>query len=319
MIPVGALAVQIVHTALMIAAAPLVAGVIPRIEGVLLGRVGPPVLQPYRMLQRLARKQPVVAENASFVFTSAPLVCFAAMAVAAFLVPSFALGMLSAPIADLLAIIGLIALARCALALAAMDVGTGFGGIGASRTMAYAAFAEPALLLVILVLAAPGGTTNLDAIAALLRESPRGVLLSVALTVVPMTAVALVENGRMPVGDPAAQREFGMAQQAMVLEYSARDLALLEAAGMLRLLVWLDLIATVFLPFGLAPPDAGPLDWLIGLLAWAAKMLALACCLAGLEISASRMRLFRIPQFLGMAALLGLLAAMLVFISQGSA
>ncbi len=145
-------------------------GCIRRLKARLLGRVGPPLLQPWRDLLRLLRKQPVMAENASWLFAAAPAGCLAAIAAAAALVPSFALGMASAPLADLLVIAGLLALARCILALAAMDVGTAFGGIGASREMTFAVFAEPALLLVIFTLALLAGTTNLDVIAACLRE-----------------------------------------------------------------------------------------------------------------------------------------------------
>ena len=137
--------IQLVHVALLLAAAPLLVGLIRRIKARLVGRAGPPLMQPYRDLLRLARKQPVLAENASVVFRAAPLASFAATAAAAALVPSFALGMATAPVADLLVIAGLLTIARVALALAAMDVGTAFGGIGASREMSFAAFAEPAL------------------------------------------------------------------------------------------------------------------------------------------------------------------------------
>jgi formate hydrogenlyase subunit 4 len=160
-----ALLVQVLHIALVLAAAPLLVGYLRRMKARLLGRGGPPLTQPWRDLARLARKQPVMAENASWLFAGAPAASFAATLAAAALVPSFALGMTTAPIADLLVIAGLLTLGRCTLALAGMDIGTAFGGIGASREMTFAVFAEPALLLVIFTLALLAGTTNLDAVA----------------------------------------------------------------------------------------------------------------------------------------------------------
>ena len=172
------LAAEILHLGLMLAAAPLLIGCIRTLKARLLGRVGPPVMQPWHDLIRLARKQPVLAENASFLFAAAPTIGFAATLAAAALVPSFALGMSTAPVADLLVIAGLLALGRCTLALAGMDVGAAFGGIGASREMSFAVFAEPALILAIFTLTLLAGTTNLDGVAAVLREGSSGLRVS---------------------------------------------------------------------------------------------------------------------------------------------
>jgi formate hydrogenlyase subunit 4 len=315
----AALLIQIVHVALLLAAGPLVVGLIRRIKARLVGRVGPPVLQPYRDLLRLTRKQPVLAENASLLFRTAPLASFAATAVAAALVPSFALGMATAPVADLLVIAGLLTMARVALALAAMDVGTAFGGIGASREMSFAAFAEPALVLVFLTLMLLAGSTNLDLIAGLLRDGSLGLRVSLGLALVSTLAVAVAENGRIPVDNSASHLELGMVHEAMVLEYGGPDLALIEATAALRLLLWFTLIATIFIPFGIAPVGAGPVAWAIGLAAWLAKMLCLALALAVFETSLAKMRVFRVPEFLGIAVLLGLLAAVFLFVSTGFA
>jgi formate hydrogenlyase subunit 4 len=315
----AALLIQILHAALLLAAGPLVVGLIRRIKARLVGRVGPPVLQPYRELLRLARKQPVLAENASLLFRAAPLASFAATAAAAALVPSFALGMATAPVADLLVIAGLLTMARVALALAAMDVGTAFGGIGASREMSFAAFAEPALVLVFLTLMLLAGSTNLDLIAGLLRDGSLGLRVSLGLALVSTLAVAVAENGRIPVDNPASHLELGMVHEAMVLEYGGPDLALIEATAALRLLLWFTLIATIFIPFGIAPAGAGPVAWAIGLAAWLAKMLGLALALAVFETSLAKMRVFRVPEFLGIAVLLGLLAAVFLFVSTGFA
>jgi formate hydrogenlyase subunit 4 len=312
-----ALLLQTVHVALLLAVAPLLVGLIRRLKARLVGRIGPPVLQPYRDLRRLARKQTVLAENASLLFRLAPQASFAATTAAAALIPSFALGMATAPVADLLVIAGLLTMARVILALAAMDVGTAFGGIGASREMTFSAFAEPALLLVFFTLMLLAGTTNLDVIAGLLRDGSFGLRVSLGLALVSTLAVAVAENGRIPVDNPASHLELGMVHEAMALEYSGPDLALVEATAALRLLLWFSLIAAIFIPFGIAPDGGGVVAWAIGLAVWVPKMLGLALALAVFETSIAKMRVFRVPEYLGIAVLLGLLAAVFLFVSTG--
>ena len=311
------LASLVVHLVLALTLAPVLVGFIRWAKARLVGRVGPPVTQPWRDLLRLARKQPVLAENASWLFRAAPATVFAATLAAVALVPGFALGIATAPLADLLAIVGLLALARCTLALAGLDIGTAFGGIGASRAMTFAVFAEPAMLLVIFALALLAGTTNLDAIAVVLRDSGVGPRLSLGLALVAIVVVAIVENGRIPIDNPATQLELTMVREAMALEYSARHLALIEWAAALKLLLWMTLIATIFVPFGMAVPESGPLVWLLALPVWAMKVGVLASVLVLFESAIARMRVFRVPEFLGVAVLLGLLAAVFVFVSQG--
>jgi formate hydrogenlyase subunit 4 len=311
------LIIQLLHAVLMLAAAPLVVGGVRWIKARLLGRQGAPLLQPLWDFRRKLRKQPVVAENASFLFLHAPTACLAATGAAVLLVPSFAQGMASAKLADLVVIAGLLSLARVTLALAAMDVGTAFGGLGASRAMSFAVFAEPALLLVFLTLALLAGTTSLDAVVALLRDGALGLRVSLGLVLIVMIMVALAENGRLPVDNPAAHLELTMVHEAMLLEYSGRHLAMLELAAALRLVLWLTLLGTIFAPLGLAPVGAGPLAWLVGLVAWGAKTALLCVALAVFEVVVAKMRVFRVPEFLGVALLLGLLAALFLFVSTG--
>ncbi len=316
---VVALLAQLLHIGLMLLAAPLVVGLIRKVKARLLGRIGPPILQPWRDLARLARKQPVLAENASWVFSGAPAVAFTATLAAAALVPSFALGMTGAPLADLLVIAGLLTLARCALGLAGMDVGTAFGGIGSSREMMFAVFAEPALLLVIFTLSLLAGSTNLDAIAGALHDGALGLRVSLGLGLIAMLAIAIAENGRIPVDNPATHLELTMVHEAMVLEYSGRHLALIEAAAMLKLVVWLGLIACIFVPFAIAPAGAPATAWGLGLLGWVGKIGLLLLGLAGFETAIAKMRVFRVPEFLGIAVLFALLAVVVLFVSQGFA
>jgi formate hydrogenlyase subunit 4 len=303
----------------MLALAPVLVGFIRRVKARALGRVGPPVMQPWRDLRRLARKQPVLAANASWLFAAAPAAGFAATLAAAALVPGFALGMATASLADLIVIAGLLTLARCVLALAALDTGTAFGGIGASRDMTFATFAEPAMMLVIFTLALMLGTTNLDAIALVLRDATVGLRVSLGLALVAIVAVAIAETGRIPVDNPATHLELTMVHEAMVLEYSGRHLALIEWAAALRLLLWMTLIAAIFAPFGIATPQSGPLGWLLAVPLWMAKVGVTATVLALFESAIAKMRVFRVPEFLGIAVLLGLLAAVFLFVSQGIA
>ncbi len=314
-----ALLAQGLHVVLMLAAAPCLVGFIRTLKARLLGRRGPPILQPWRDLVRLARKQPVLAENASWLFVGAPAAAFVATLAAAALLPSFARGMTTSGLADLLVIAGLLTAARVILGLAAMDVGTAFGGIGASREMLFATFAEPAFLLVIFTLSLLAGSTNLDVIAGVLQGPNIGLRVSLGLALITMLALAIAENGRIPVDNPGTHLELTMVHEAMVLEYSARHLALIEAAAALKLLVWFNLIAAIFLPFGLAPPGAPVAGWALGLLAWGGKILLLALALAGFETSIAKMRVFRVPEFLGIAILFALLAVVFLFVSQGFA
>ncbi len=294
-------AAQLLHIALTLAAAPTLVGIIHWIEARLTGRVGPPPLQPWRDLSRLLRKEPVLAESASDVTITAPLISAAAIAIAAALVPSFALGMSLAPFADLLVIIGLLALSRGALALANMDAGTALGGMTASREMNLASLTEPALLLVVFVLALLAGSSNLDLIAAMQQESATDWRTPVVLAAAATLLVAFVNN----------------SPRTTPLEFSGRDLALIEATDALRLLLWFNLIGAIFLPFGMAPSSASPLAWLVGLASWLTRTLLLAVAAAVVPIAVGRLRMTRIAQILGVAILLGLLAVAYLFAGMG--
>jgi formate hydrogenlyase subunit 4 len=315
----ASLLTQALHLALILVAAPLVVGVIRWLKARLLGRRGASPLQPLRDLEKLLRKQPILAENASSISEAAPYVALAATIAAAALVPSFAHGMALAPLADLILLAGLLAAGRVALALAGLDAGTPFGGLGAAREMSFAVFAEPAFLLCVLTLAILAGTTNLDAIAGTMRDGQLGLRVSLALAFIALLAVAVAENARIPVDNPATHLELTMVHEAMLLEASGRHLALWEAQSALRLTLWLALVAAIFVPFGAARPGAGPIAWSIGLLAWIAKMGVLCLALAVFESAIAKMRVFRVPEFLGAALLLALLAVALLFVSTGLA
>jgi formate hydrogenlyase subunit 4 len=311
------LLVQGAQMALVLLLAPLLVGFVRKTKARLLRRQGPPLRQPYRDLLRLLRKEAVVAENASWLFRVAPYLIFAATWVAAALVPTFATGLMFSWTADLIAIIALLASARFFLALAGMDVGTSFGGIGASREVMIASLAEPAMIMIVFVLALVAGATQLSTIAAFMLSSEVGLRVSLGLALIALIIVAIAENARIPVDNPATHLELTMIHEAMVLEYSGRHLALIEFAASLKLLLYLSLIACVFVPWGLAPAGAGIAAYALGVLAYGAKLTAIAFLLALFETAIAKMRVFRVPEFLGAALMLGLLGTLLLFVSRG--
>jgi len=316
---IGALLTQILHGALVVAAAPFLLGWVRWVKARLLGRRGASPMQPWRDIRKLLRKRPILAEHATVVTRAAPHLALAATLLAALLVPGFAGGMALAPLSDLVFLAGLLALARAALALAGWDAGNGFGAMGAGREMAFAPFAESAMLVAVLTLAVLAGTTGLDAMAALFREGGQGLRVSLLFALLALLAVAIAENGRVPVDNPATHLELTMVHEAMILEASGRHLALWEMQAALKLLTWMALLAAIFLPFGMAPAGSGPLAWAVGLLAWGAKLALLGAALAVFETAIAKMRVFRVPEFLGGALLLALLAAALLFVSTGLA
>jgi formate hydrogenlyase subunit 4 len=310
------LAVQGAQMALVLAFAPLLTGFVRKVKARLLRRRGPPVWQPYLDLVRLLRKDVVLAENASWLFRSAPYLIFAATWVAAALVPTFATGLAFSWTADLIAIIALLGSARFVLALAGMDVGTSFGGIGSSREAMIASLAEPAMLLVVFMLALIAGSTQLSTVAAFMASPDVGLRVSLGLALVALVMVAIAENARVPVDNPATHLELTMVHEAMVLEYSGRHLAVVELAASLKLLLYLSLIACVFAPWGLAPAEADAASHAIGAASWLAKLAAAGFLLALFETAIAKMRVFRVPEFLGAALMLALLGTLLRFVSE---
>ncbi|VUX46819.1 putative hydrogenase protein [Candidatus Defluviicoccus seviourii] len=308
--------VQGMQMALVLIVAPLLTGLVRKIKARLLRRQGPSLLQPYRDLHRLLRKEVVLADNASWLFRIAPYVVFTAIWVAAALVPTFATGLLFSWSADLIAIVALLGTARFFLALAGLDVGTSFGGIGSSREMMIASVAEPALLMAAFTLSLLAGTTQLSAIANFMLSQHVGLRISLGLVFVALLIAALAENARIPVDNPATHLELTMVHEAMVLEYSGRHLAMIEGAAFVKLLLYASLMACVFAPFGMAAAGDGPLAYLAGIAAYLVKLLLAAVVLAVFETSIAKMRVFRLPEFIGTALMLGLLGTLLLFVTR---
>lgn len=250
-----ALATQGAQMLLVLALAPLLVGLTRKTRARLMRRVGPPLLQPYRDLVKLMRKEAVIAENASWLFRSAPYLIFVATWVAAALVPTFATGLIFSWTADLIAITALLGSARFFLALVGMDVGTSFGGIGSSREAMFATLAEPAMIMIVFTVALVAGSTQLSSVVAY-TLSHIELRVSLGLALVGLMIVAIAENARIPVDNPSTHLELTMVHEAMILEYSGRHLAVIEMAAALKLLLYISMIACIFAPWGLAPPGA---------------------------------------------------------------
>ncbi len=310
------LAVQAAQMLLVLALAPLLIGFVRKVKARLLLRQGPPLLQPYRDLVRLLRKEVVLANNASWLFRAIPYLIFAATWVGAALVPTFASGLIFSWSADLIAIVALLGTARFLLALAGLDIGTSFGGIGSSREVMIATIAEPAMLMIVFTLALVAGTTQLSAMAEFLSSGEAGLRVSLGMALIALIMVAIAENARIPVDNPATHLELTMVHEAMVLEYSGRHLALIDLAAEIKLLIYLSLIACLFLPWGIAPPGAPFAALALGIGASVTKLAALGFLLGLFETSIAKMRVFRVPDFLGVALMLGLLATLLMFVSR---
>jgi formate hydrogenlyase subunit 4 len=310
------LAVQGTQMALVLLLAPLLTGFIRKVKARLLRRQGPPLLQVYRDLWRLLRKEAVIAESASWLFRAAPYLIFAATWVAAALVPTFATGLLFSWSADLIAIVALIGSARFFLALAGLDVGTSFGGIGASREVMIASLAEPAMIMIVFSLALIAGSTQLSTVASYMLSADVGLKVSLAMGLVALVMVAIAENSRIPIDNPATHLELTMVHEAMVLEYSGRHLAMIKLAGSLKLLLYLSLIGCIFTPWGLASAGAGPAAYALGALAYLGKLALGGFLLALFETSIAKMRVFRVPEFLGAALMLGLLGLLILFVTR---
>jgi formate hydrogenlyase subunit 4 len=310
------LAFQGAQMLLVLLLSPLLTGFVRKIKARLLRKQGPPLLQPYRDLIRLMRKEVVLADSASWLFRVIPYIVFAGTWVAASLVPTFRGGLLFSWSADLIAIIALLGSARFFLALAGLDVGTSFGGIGSSREVMIATLAEPAMLMIVFTLALVAGSTRLSTMANYMLSGEVGLRVSLGLALIALIMVAIAENARIPIDNPSTHLELTMVHEAMVLEYSGRHLALIDLSSELKLLLYVSVIACLFLPWGIVGHELSSLAVAVGVGSYLVKLAVGGFLLAVFETSIAKMRVFRVPAFLGAALMLGLLATLLLFVSR---
>jgi formate hydrogenlyase subunit 4 len=291
--------------------APLAQGVIKTVKARFQNRRGPGLLQPWRDILKLLARQSVVSEQASWVFCWAPFVYGGALVAAAALVPLLTKRSPAPSVGDAIVFVGLLALARFALALAALDTGSNFGGMGASREVTFAALVEPALLLVLFAVALPVGSTSLTALVGDGRPGAGDLLACAALLI-----VLVAETGRIPIDNPDTHLELTMAHEGMLLEYSGRPLGVLHWTTQVKQLAFLSLLAALFLPWGMAPAGSRELSELaLGLGAWALKIVGLGLLLAIIETGYAKLRIFRAPDLLGLASVLGTLAVLATYVA----
>jgi formate hydrogenlyase subunit 4 len=306
---------QFGEVVLAIALAPLFAGWIAQCRAWMQSRSAPPLTQQYRMLRKLFNKDAALAESASRLFRIAPYVLFATMVLAAAVIPSVVTDLPFARAADAIALIGLFATARVFQALAAMDIGTSFGTLGARREMMVGFLAEPAILMVFFNAFLLFGSTALTGIVDSYSTHPSVIDPSVIFAAIAFVMVMLAENARIPIDNPATHLELTMIHEAMVLEYSARHLALVEWASSLKLLNYACIGIALFLPWGIAIHGASVTAVLIGIAALVVKLAFCGAGLALIESLSAKLRIFRAPEFLAMAfliAVLGLLVHLLL-------
>ncbi|PYM71110.1 MAG: formate hydrogenlyase [Candidatus Rokuibacteriota bacterium] len=306
--------VAIAQTALALLLAPGLVGLIRWLKARLQNRRGAPVWQPYLELRKLFAKEVVVSSNASWLFRAAPFVVFASTVAVAFLVPVLAVPSPFDPVGDLLVVVYLLLLGTFFLALAGLDPGSAFGGMGSSREMTVAALSEPTVALAIFALALGAGSTNLGQIVARTMADPAaavspGYLLAFGALFV----VTLAENGRLPVDNPATHLELTMIHEAMILEYSGRYLALIEWSAWLKVLLFFSLLGNLFVPWGVATVLTwAALGWALATLL--AKLVVLALTLAVFETRVAKLRLFRVPELLAVSFVLAVLAITVSFL-----
>jgi formate hydrogenlyase subunit 4 len=306
---------QLLELAAALAAAPLFVGWINQCRAWLQNRSAPSIWLPYRGIRKLFHKDAVIAVRASALFRLAPYIVFAAMVVAAGIIPSMGTRLPVTRIADAIALVGLLATARVFMSLAAMDVGTAFGTLGARREMMVGFLAEPALLMIIFVASLISATTALPAITEHLATQKLGLYPSLAFTAIAFTMVLLAENARIPIDNPATHLELTMIHEALLLEYSARHLALMEWAAALKLLNYACIGFALFIPWGVSTGAGGPLTLFASIPVLAVKLIAAGGVLALIETVSAKVRVFRAPEFLATAflfAVLGLLVHLLL-------
>src|SRR5665647_1417739 len=304
---------QFFQNGLVLLLAPLLMGWVNQCRAWLQNRSGAGLLQPYRMLFKLFHKDAVLADNASALFRSMPYILFSCMWLAATLVPMVATDLPLSAAVDVIALVGILALARVFLALAAMDIGTAFGSMGARREMLVSFLAEPALLMVFFTAASISASTSLVTIFETIARQGFFIHPSLAFAGVAFLMVLLAENARIPVDNPSTHLELTMIHEAMILEYSARHLALIEWASSLKLLVYMSIGFALFLPFGIT--EVG--NWAalpLALAALVAKLAAAGFGLVLLETLSAKQRIFRVPEFLGTAFLLAVLAILIHYL-----
>ncbi|MBK7767594.1 MAG: NADH-quinone oxidoreductase subunit H [Sulfuritalea sp.] len=304
---------QLLEILVALVLAPLVTGWVNQCRAWLQNKSAPSLLLQYRMLRKLFHKESVVAEHASQLFRTAPYIVFGCMAMASGIVPTLSTDLPLSPAADAIALVGLFAFARVFISLAAMDIGTAFGSLGARREMLIGFLAEPALLMVLFSASLITQSTSLTSIAETLAHREFVIYPSLAFAGVAFTLVSLAENARVPVDNPTTHLELTMIHEALILEYSGRHLALIEWAASLKLFAYSCIGLTLFFPWGMAEVGS-PQQLILALPVLVLKLAIGGAILALIETASAKMRIFRVPEFLATAFMLAVIGMLVHFL-----
>ncbi len=309
------LLIEILQIAIVLAAAPLFAGWVKMVKCWFQGRTAPSILQPWRDILKLFSKDVTLAENASWIFRFTPYLVFGVSVLAGAIIPIVSMELPLSASADVIALVALFAIARFFTALAGMDIGTAFGGMGSSREMTIASLAEPAMLMAVFAVSLVAKSTSLSQMAFVISQGHSLLRPSLVFALLAFVLIALAETGRVPVDNPATHLELTMIHEAMVLEYSGRHLALIEWAKMMKLFLFVVLGVASFFPWGIASDDS-----MRGVLAafpfLAAKLAVTGIALVLIETGLAKMRIFRITEFLGTAFLFATLGMLSYFMLE---
>ena len=298
----------------IVGGAPLLLGLMRQVRARLEGRVGPGIGQPWRDLRKQLRKESITPRGTSEMFRVAPVLMVAMTLVVAVVAPFVTVASPLPAVADLFVVVALLAPGTVAVALAGLDTGTAFGGMGASREVTILALVEPTALVAIFALSVPVGSTGLPAIVGSTLEDPARVISPASLLAAVALAVVIVaETGRVPVDNPATHLELTMAHEAMVLEYAGPRLALIELGSAMRMSVYLGLLANLFVPWGVAT-ETGVVALAVGVAAFVVKVALLGAVLAYVEVFLAKLRLFRVPELLAGSFLLAMLAVTAAYV-----
>jgi formate hydrogenlyase subunit 4 len=306
---------EILQIMIILAVSPAFVGWIRMLKCWSQGRTSAGLLQPYRDIGKLFAKDVVLAENASWIFRFTPYLVFGTATLAAGIIPILSADLPLAATADVIVLVSLFAIARFFTALAGMDIGTAFGGMGSSREMTIASLAEPAMLMAIFTISLAGKSTSLSQIVQVIYSGQPLLRPSLAFAFIAFILISLAETGRIPVDNPATHLELTMIHEAMILEYSGRHLALIEWAGMMKLTLFMALGAVLFFPWGIAATGGG-VDEAAALLFFLFKLAVSGVALVLIETGLAKMRLFRLTEFLGSAFLMATLGMLSFFILE---
>lgn len=312
---VHSFAIVAVQILLLLAGAPLFAGWVKTVKCRMQGRSYAGVLQPYRDIAKVFSKEVILAENASWIFRATPYIVFGVTVMIGGIIPFISVHIPFAATADVIALVMMFAIIRFFTALAGMDIGTAFGGMGSSREMMIASLAEPAMLMAIFTVSLASNSTSLTHMVMAMGYGDFVLRPSLAFALLAFIMVHLTETGRVPVDNPSTHLELTMVHEAMILEYSGRHLALIEWAGMMKLFIFSALGIAAFCPWGISA-SSDPAGLAVGLAALAAKLAVLGVVMVLIETGLAKMRLFRLTEYLGSAFLLATLGMLSFFILE---